>query len=115
MHFKQLLVVFYSGVLLCMLAVTGWASWVQPVWEWTGLTSEPNNAWTIATLADTYFAFFTLCFWVIYKEHRVARRAIWVLAFLLLGNIAIAVYLLKELARLEPDESMAQLLIRRNV
>ena len=42
----------------------------QPVWQWGGLTTPPDNAWTIATLFDAYYGFITFYVWVAYKERR---------------------------------------------
>ena len=47
----------FGAILTGMALVTGWASRVQPVWEWSGLTTPPNHAWTIATLCDAYCGF----------------------------------------------------------
>ncbi len=114
MSAPRLLQYWFGFVLLAMLAVTGWASWLQPVWEWTGLKQQPNNAWTIATLFDAYFGFAAFYIWVLYKEPSVAKRVLWFIAIMALGNMAMAVYVLKELSQLHRDDGMEQLLVRRN-
>ncbi|MGE0188098.1 MAG: DUF1475 domain-containing protein [Steroidobacteraceae bacterium] len=110
-HALQLL---FSFILFGMLCVTSWAGLVQPVWQWTGLTQPPNHAWAIETLFDAYFGFITFYVWVIYKEQFVAKRVLWFVAIMTLSNMAMAIYILKELAKLESDNDMAQLLVRRN-
>jgi hypothetical protein len=110
---RRLLIGLFVLILISMLVVTSWASWVQPVWQWTGLTQQPNHAWTIATLFDAYFGFITFYMWVLYKERRVSARFLWFIAIMLLGNMAMAIYMLKEL-RKQDDDDLAQLLIRRN-
>jgi len=101
----------FGGILLAMLFVTGWASLSQPVWEWGGLVTRPDRAWTIATLADAYSGFLTFYAWVYYKE-RWPGRIGWFVFIMLLGNIAMATYMLRALGRLRPDEPVARLLTR---
>ena len=103
----------FGLILLGMLAVTLWAGSTQPVWQWGGLTQRPDRAWTIATLADAYCGFLTFYAWVFYKERPVGRLG-WFVFIMLFGNIAMASYMLRELYRLGPDESVAHLLLRRD-
>ncbi len=111
---RRALVVLFTLILISMLCVTSWASWVQPVWEWTGLKQTPNHAWTIATLFDAYFGFVTFYMWVLYKERSAWQRMLWFIAIMGLDNMAMAVYMLKELRKLDEDDEMAVLLVRRN-
>lgn len=101
----------FGAILVGMLAVTGWAALHQPVWEWGGLVSAPDRGWTIATLCDAYAGFVTFYCWVFYKE-RAGGRLLWFVAIMLLGNIAMSTYVLRELARLEPGEGPERLLTR---
>lgn len=110
---RTALALLFGLILAAMLAVTGWASTVQPVWDWQGLLRAPDHAWTIATLFDAYCGFLTFYAWVWYKEPRVLARAGWFVAIMLLGNMAMAAYVLRELARLAPGEPAAALLLRR--
>lgn len=96
-----------------MLAVTTWASLQQPVWDWGGLTTPPHHAWTIATLFDAYFGFLTFYAWVVYKERGALARVGWFAAIMLTGNMAMSIYVLRELARLRDDEPVTALLLRR--
>jgi hypothetical protein len=105
--------VLFGGILVAMLAVTVTASLKQPLWQWGGLTAEPDRWWTIATLADAYFGFLTFYAWVFYKESRGAARAAWFAAIMLLGNIAMAGYVLLQLAKLERGDPVSKLLLRR--
>ena len=111
MKARTALRLLFGGILAAMLLVTGWASLSQPVWEWGGLVTRPDRAWTIATLADAYSGFLTFYAWVYYKE-RWPGRIGWFVFIMLLGNIAMAVYVLRELGRLAPDEPVARLLTR---
>jgi hypothetical protein len=98
-------------VLLAMLAVTGWASTIVALWKTP--REVVGHPWFIATLFDTYFAFLTFYAWVAYKETTALARLGWLLGILLLGNIAMAIYLLIKLFRLPKDATMEQLLLRR--
>ena len=104
----------FSVILVSMIVVTSWATLRQPVWEWGGLTQPPDNAWTIATLFDAYFGFITFFVWVTYKQRRWGARIGWLIAILLLGNIAMSVYVLLQLRKLPPEEPMATLLTARH-
>ncbi|MDB6175840.1 MAG: hypothetical protein JWL59_5151 [Chthoniobacteraceae bacterium] len=98
-------------VLVTMLAVTSWAS--SSVALWNIPRPVAGHPWFIATLFDTYFAFLTFYIWVAYKETSVAVRVLWLLAILLLGNIAMASYLLIQLFRLPAGAGIEELLLRR--
>ena len=111
---KRPLQLFFSFILLSLLAYTSWASLQQSLTDWGGLVNRPDNWWTIATLIDAYYAFLTFYVWVLWKEPRWTPRIAWLLAILLLGNMAMAAYVLLQLGRLRPDEGMAELLARRN-
>lgn len=97
-------------VLIAMFAVTGWASSVVALWNTPRAVA--THPWFIATLFDTYFAFLTFYAWVAYKETGNVARIVWLLAILLLGNIAMAIYMLIRLFRLPADATMEQLLLR---
>ncbi|MES2737995.1 MAG: DUF1475 family protein [Verrucomicrobiota bacterium] len=104
--------VFFIVVLISMLAVTTWASKQVPLWKipydtWT-------HPWWIATLFDAYWGFLTFYCWVVYKETSVLARAVWLVAILLLGNIAMAVYALIQLFRVPANGSIETVLLRRN-
>ena len=95
---KKSLILFFSIVLIGMLIVTSWASLHENVMAGGAkIIAEP---WGIATLFDTYFAFFTFYFWLAYKENNLVRNLIWLVLVILLGNIAMAVYGLLEIRRL---------------
>lgn len=107
------LTLLFGGIIAAMLVITVTASVNQPLWQWGGLTAEPDRWWTYATLADAYFGFLTFYAWVFYKERGSIARVGWFLAIMLLGNFAMATYVLTQLARLRPGEPVASLLLRR--
>ena len=102
----------YIGVLITMACVTTWASDLVALWRTPH--AVVTHPWFIATLFDTYFAFLTFYAWVAYKETSNLLRVAWLLAILILGNIAIAGYMLIQLFRLPPDAKIEGLLLRRN-
>jgi hypothetical protein len=103
--------ILFSLILLSMLAVTTVASLDRGVFEASAdLWADP---WFKATLADAYFGFLAVYVWIAYKEAGWGRRVLWFVLLMLLGNIAIAIYLLIQLFRLPPRATMEDLLLRR--
>ena len=100
----------FSIVLSAMLCVTTWASNIVALWETPRAVA--THPWFIATLFDTYFAFLTFYCWVAYKETSNLARVVWLVAILLLGNIAMAAYMLWKLACLPADAKIETLLLR---
>jgi hypothetical protein len=111
---KNTLRLVFGFIFLSLLAYTSWASTQQPVWEWQGLVTPPDSAWTIATLIDAYYGFITFYVWVFYKEPRALPRLGWFVAIMLAGNMAMSAYVLLQLARLRADEPAEAILLRRN-
>jgi hypothetical protein len=105
---KTWIVFYFSLVLVAMLAVTGWASTYENVIAATiRLVKEP---WVVATLFDCYFAFFTFFFWVCYKEKSNLSKTLWFLGIAILGNFAIAGYILWEVKRMGQGFSVERLI-----
>lgn len=103
--------IFFIVVLISMLAVTTWASKQLPLWKipyetWT-------HPWWIATLFDAYWGFLTFYCWIVYKEVSGFSRAAWLIAILLLGNIAMAIYALIQLFRVPVSAKIEDVLLRR--
>jgi hypothetical protein len=103
--------VFAVVVLAAMVAVTTWASLEANVL--VGFQRLLADRWGVATLADAYFGFLWFWLWIAYREASPARSALWLLLLFALGNLAMAAYVLVQLARLKPGEGMAELLQRR--
>lgn len=99
-------------ILICMLAVTAWASRIQALWA---IPSEVlSNPWFIATLFDAYFGFLTFYAWVAYRERRWTTRIVWLIAILVLGNIAMASYALLQLFSVPSGTPLSSLLRRKD-
>lgn len=89
-------------VLGSMVAVTTWAGLHQPLGEFAR-SATFREPWVVATLLDAYWAFVSFYVWVAWKEQGLAARILWFVAIILLGNIAIASYLLAGLFRIPRD------------
>jgi hypothetical protein len=104
--------VFFVVVLVSMLAVTTWASLHTPLFS---IPREVyTHPWFIATLVDAYWAFLAFYVWVAWKEQSLAARVLWFVAIVLLGNIAMALYMLRELFALAAGEPLGVVFSRRN-
>lgn len=99
-------------ILISMLAITSWASLHTP------LSKIPREVighpWFIATLFDAYWAFITFYVWVAWKESTLAARVLWFVAIVALGNIAMAVYMLRELFRVPANAPLADVFTKRH-
>lgn len=101
----------FSLVLLTIVGVTIWASLQLPVWQTPReLVTHP---WFIATLTDTYLAFFTFWLWVAYRTPSLSGRLVWLLLIFTLGNIAMATYMLIQLWTLPKTARVGELLLRK--
>ena len=103
--------VAFSVVVATMLAVTGWASFQVPLWETP--RAVVTHPWFIATLFDCYFGFLTFYVWLAYRETKLWVRIAWLAAILLLGNIAMAGYVLSVVWRVPANTPIENILLRR--
>jgi len=106
-----LLRIAFGVVLVTMLCATSWAGTQCALWKTP--QAVLTHPWFIATLFDCYFGFLTFYVWLAYKEPGWLARGLWLVAILLLGNIAMAVYMLITLFRLPADAGVEQVLLRR--
>ncbi len=102
---------FFIVVLVSMLGVTSWASMQCALWDTPRAVA--THPWFIATLFDTYWAFLTFYCWVAYKERSWIAKFAWLIAILLLGNIAMAVYMLIQLFRVPANSRIEDILLRQ--
>lgn len=107
---------FSLAALFGLIGVSAWATGHQSiVVAIRDLVANPaagNNPWLVATLFDAYFGFLWFWLWVAYKETSAVARGVWLLLILLLGNMAMAAYMLLKLWRLPADATVADLLLR---
>src|ERR1700722_8392970 len=101
----------FSVVIICMLCVTSWASAQVALWKTP--QEVVTHPWFIATLFDCYFGFLTFYAWLAYKETSWLARAVWLVAILALGNIAMAAYGLWVVCRLPANTPIEAVLLRR--
>lgn len=101
----------FSLILVTIVAATGWATSILPFYK----TPQPivTHPWFLATLVDTYLAFFTYWLWVAYKETSNLARIVWLVLIFALGNIAMAGYALLTLFRLPAGATVEDFLLRR--
>ncbi|MBY0449629.1 MAG: DUF1475 domain-containing protein [Cyanobacteria bacterium] len=90
--------ILFSLVLITMLCVTSWASLNEDILKIPVIVQK--DPWFIATLFDAYFGFLTFYAWLFYRENKWLPKAIWFVLIMLLGNMAMATYLLFVLFRL---------------
>lgn len=103
----RLLSLLFGFILVSMIAVTTWASLEESVVA--GFWNVTAYRWGWATLADAYFAFITFLVWVFYKERGALARVLWTIAVLLFGNIAMAIYVLRQIRKLPPGAPVSAL------
>lgn len=94
-----------------MLWVTTWASLQLNLF--THLPNIIRDPWVIATLFDAYYGFITFFLWVAYKESSILLTILWFIAIMLLGNIAMAIYVLIKLFQLDRNANITDLLVRK--
>jgi len=100
-------------VILSMIGVTGWAGSQQAL---SAFAQSPTmrDPWVIATLVDAYWAFIAFFVWVAWKEQSLASRVLWFVSIILLGNMAMAAYMLRELFAVPANGSLDPVFTRRN-
>ena len=102
---------FFVVVLVSMLAVTSWAASQCPLF---GVPREvATHPWFIATLFDAYWGFLTFYVWIFFQQTAALSRIAWLIAVLLLGNIAMAIYCLAALFRVPLSASFADVVTTR--
>jgi hypothetical protein len=98
---------FYSIVLGVMLLAVFVASKQENLLSIPTIVS--TDPWFITTLLDTYFAFLSIFFFICYREKSAAKRVLWFVAVMTLGNIAIATYFLIALFKLKDSDKVQAL------
>ncbi len=103
--------ILFSIVLASMLWVTTWASTQCALWNTPRAVA--THPWFIATMFDTYWGFITFYCWLAYKERSWIAKVLWLVAVLLLGNIAMSIYILIQLFRVPATARLEDVLLRR--
>ncbi len=109
LRFLRLLFLVILG---SMLWVTSWAGRCESL---LGIPRQvAADPWFIATLFDAYWGFVTFYVWLAWKEGSAAARVLWFVAVILLGNIAMSVYVLSELFKIRESSQLSEVVTRRN-
>ena len=104
--------ILFLVVLGSMVWVTTWAGLHTPLFDIPrDILSHP---WFIATLMHAYWGFITFFAWVAWKEQSTVARVLWFIAIMLLGNIAMAVYMIDELYSVSSRSDLTKIVTRRN-
>lgn len=109
---EQFMKLFFTTILMAMLAVTTFAILDRGMFDAAGELWQ--SWWFRATLADAYFGFITFFVWVAYKERSWLKKILWFILIMTLGNIAMSAYVLIELCRKPRGDSFASFLTRQN-
>jgi hypothetical protein len=88
--------ILFMVIIASMLTVTTWAGGQQSLSAFAR-SATFRDPWVIATLFDAYWAFITFYVWLAWKEQSLAARLLWFPAVMLLGNLAMSVYMLVQL------------------
>lgn len=107
---KKFLLAYCSFVLLIMIAATIRASLDRGIFS--AATEMGSDPWFQVTLLDTYFSFFIIYLWIAYKETSWGVRLLWFFLVMVLGNLAIALYLLGQVIKWDPKKGIHTLLTR---
>lgn len=112
---KMLVGGFALLALAALIGVSIWATGHQSIVPaLRDLGANPaggNNPWFIATLFDAYFGFLWFWLWLAYRESSWVSRLLWLLLILMMGNMAMAAYVLIALLRLPAGATAADLLL----
>jgi Protein of unknown function (DUF1475) len=77
--------------------------------EWSKLAQIP---WMTATIKDFYANTVVIFVWIAYKEQTMASRLVWLLLIVGLGSIAVTLYVLIQLFKLQPGDTPERVLLR---
>jgi hypothetical protein len=102
--------ILFGVIFVSMVLVTGWASSQCALWAVP--REVVQHPWFIATLFDAYWGFITFFVFVCYREQRLGRCLLWLVAILLLGNLAMSFYMLLALFRLPAQARLTELFQR---
>ena len=106
-------VIAFGSLVGASIWATGHQSIVPAIADLSANPAGGNNPWFVATLFDAYFAFLWFWLWIAYKETSWFARGAWLVAVLLLGNMAMAAYALIQIAKLPATATVEDFLLRR--
>src|SRR5271167_56744 len=106
---RAFLIALFSAIFVVMIGVTLWATSHSSLLDPAVRAAYNAQPWAIATLFDAYCGFITFFVWVAFRERGLGAKILWLVLILLLGNIAMSLYVLLQLFRLKPGDSLKSL------
>ena len=110
---RAFLIALFAAILVVMIGVTLWAASRSSLLDPAVRAAFNAQPWAIATLFDAYCGFITFFVWVAYRERGAGIKILWLVLILLLGNIAMSLYVLLQLFLLKPGEPLSSLIAPR--
>jgi hypothetical protein len=110
---RALMIALFAAIFVVMIGVTLWATAHSSLLDPAVRAAYNAQPWAIATLFDAYCGFITFFVWVAFRERGLGLKVLWLVLILLLGNIAMSLYVLLQLFRLRPDEPLSSLFTPR--
>ena len=80
-----------------------------------GYVTVCSEPWGLATMFDAYFGFLAFWLYVAWREQTIASRLSWFVALMLLGNFAIAAYVLLCLKQSGDETDLGKVFFTRKV
>lgn len=106
-----LLRVLFASIFLLIFGATVKTSLKVPIWKGGG--EVLRHPWGVMTLLDAYLGFLTFYVWVAYRERSGIARVVWFVLIMLLGNIAMSLYVLIQLFGVPRDARIEDILLRK--
>jgi len=104
--------VVFIAALGSMIWVATWASLITP------LSDVPPDVWRhpwfLITLMNAYWGLIVFYVWVAWKEQSTGARVLWFFAIVLLGTIAMAIYMIDELFSVDSHSDLTRIVAQRN-
>jgi Protein of unknown function (DUF1475) len=110
---RTFLIALFSAIFVVMIGVTLWSASRSSLLDPAVRAAFNAQPWAIATLFDAYCGFITFFVWVAFREPGAGLKILWLVLILLLGNIAMSLYVLLQLFRLKPGEPLSSLFTPR--
>jgi biotin transporter BioY len=110
---KLFLKILFGFIFVFMVAMTIRTSLQQSLWD--ARPAFMSSPWSMATLYDAYCGFITFFCWLAWRERSIAMKIAWFALIMMLGNIAMSLYVLLQLFQLKPDEGVSRLFQQKTV
>jgi len=102
--------ILFGALFLYMIYVVITTQRQSPLFaEWDHLVQIP---WMTATLKDFYTNVIAIFCWIAYKEKNFFIKILWLVLLVTLGSIATTLYILIQLFKLKPGDSLDRLFLR---